>query len=129
MNFYKIYEVAGPLTLLPLAIALWLSTGNGNHCLVGYAVLLPIVAGFVIPFIGIRLLGVWEIRSRYSKKGFRPHHGLLFGSATSVITWLIYQFHLALFRGGPVFLFPLVLGAILGLINFWFDAAGNSNDV
>ena len=85
MQFYKIYEVVGPIILFPLAILLWWPASNNNFPVTFYAVGMPVAVAFLIPYIGIRLLHIWEIRSPHSNLGFRPHHGFMFGSATSAL--------------------------------------------
>ncbi len=121
MHFYKFYEIVGPAILFPLAIFLWWSTGNANIHVTIYAVGMPVTAGFVIPYIGIRFLHIWEIRSRMSHEGFRPHHGMMFGSATSVICWLVYQSVTNLTDHSATWVLPVAIGSTIGLINFLFD--------
>jgi hypothetical protein len=120
MQFYKIYEIAAPLILFPLAICLWWNTSQDAHVTL-YAIGMPVAVAFLIPYIGIRLLNVWEIRSRHSNKGFRPHHGFMFGSATSVLCWFVYKTYLLFPATDSIWLFPIGLGLIIGVVNFIFD--------
>ncbi|MAT13601.1 MAG: hypothetical protein MK324_09895 [Pirellulales bacterium] len=121
MQFYKIYEVVGPIILFPLAILLWWPASNNNFPVTFYAVGMPVAVAFLIPYIGIRLLHIWEIRSPHSNLGFRPHHGFMFGSATSVICWLVYRLYTQTPINDSIWLFPTLLGLTIGLINFLFD--------
>ena len=129
MQFYKIYEIAAPVILFPLAIILWWTTSQHDAQVTLYAIGMPVAVAFLIPYIGIRLLNVWEIRSRYSNKGFRPHHGFMFGSATSIICWLVYKTYLQFPVADSTWLFPIGLGLIIGLVNFLFDMFAISQGV
>ncbi|MBA63246.1 MAG: hypothetical protein CMJ76_12885 [Planctomycetaceae bacterium] len=129
MLFYKIYEVVGPIILFPLALILWWSTSQNDITVTFYAVGMPVAVAFLIPYIGIRLLHIWEIRSPHSNKGFRPHHGFMFGSATSVICWIVYKLYLQIPLSDSSWLFPIILGITIGLINFIFDMFAISRGV
>jgi len=129
MQFYKIYEVAGPIIMFPLACLLWWSSSQKDVSVTLYATGMPVAVAFLIPYVGIRLLHVWEIRSPHSNQGFRPHHGFMFGSATSVICWLVYQTYLLFPATDSIWLFPIGLGLIIGLVNFLFDMFAISKGV
>jgi hypothetical protein len=43
----------------------------------------PIVFAYVIPGLGTNWLGLWEFNTRLRIGHFRPHHGFVFGAATS----------------------------------------------
>jgi len=80
----------------------------------------PIVFSTVIPFIGIRILNLWEIKTKLSSKGFRPHHGLFFGVATSLFALLCLSADTPptlaeMFRAG------FVLAMTIGFINWFYD--------
>jgi len=129
MQFYKIYEVAGPIIMFPLACLLWWSSSQQDVSVTLYATGMPVAVAFLIPYVGIRLLHVWEIRSPHSNQGFRPHHGFMFGSATSLICWVVYKLSFPPAMADSVWLFPITLGLVLGVINFLFDMYAISRGV
>jgi hypothetical protein len=53
----------------------------------------------------------------------------MFGSATSVICWLVYKTYLLFPTTDSTWLFPIVLGLVIGLVNFLFDIFAISQGV
>ena len=78
---------------------------------------LPITFAYVIPGIGTNWLRLWEFNTRFRLGRFRPHHGLVFGTATSLLAMLTLEPGastgvLGILRGGFVLGSVLVLGYI-----------------
>src|SRR5262249_22251777 len=78
----RLYPYVAPLVLTPLAFWLW----HGNLT----AWLVPILWAYIVPGIGTNVLKVWEFDTRLRLGRFRPHHGFVFGSATSMLAWLVH---------------------------------------
>jgi len=81
---------------------------------------LPIVFAYVIPGIGTNWLRLWEFNTRFRLGRFRPHHGLVFGAATSLFALVALPFpgenSLAEgLRSG------FVLGSVLAFWNWLYD--------
>jgi len=84
MRFFRWYQFVVPLALFPLSYLLWLRRYDGDHALVLLALSLPVVFAYVVPGLGTNWLGLWEINTRFRLGRFRPHHGFVFGTATSL---------------------------------------------
>jgi hypothetical protein len=117
----ELYAYVAPLLLAPLTLCLWWRTYDGAWDLALIAWLLPIVYAYVVPAVGTHVLRVWEFDTRLRVGRFRPHHGFVFGSATSALAWLCHA--------GPagnaldIARASLVMGSVLGFWNLLYDAA------
>ncbi len=120
MKFFQIYQYAAPLILLPISYWLWLQRYTGDHRMVLLTLSLPIVFAYVIPGLGTNWLRLWEFNTRFRLGRFRPHHGLVFGSATSLLAIVTLAFpgsddFVGVLRGG------FVLGSVLAFWNWLYD--------
>lgn len=114
----RIYQYVAPPILAPMSFYLWWRTyGNVPQALVAW--LIPVLWAYVVPGVGTNVHKVWEFDVRLRLGRFRPHHGLVFGSATSTITWLVHQG----FAGSlaDVVRFALVTCSVLGFWNLLYD--------
>jgi hypothetical protein len=115
----SVYPYVAPLILAPLSCWLWLREYAGQHHLVAFAWGVPVLWAYVVPGIGTNVLKVWEFDARLRWGRFRPHHGFVFGSATSMLAWLV---HAAPAQGwGDVLRLSLVLASVLGFWNLLYD--------
>ena len=103
----SVYPIVAPLILTPLSFWLW----RGDP--IGW--LVPILWAYIVPGIGTNVLKMWEFDTRFRLGRFRPHHGFVFGSATSMLGWLVHQF-----ARGPM-ASALTMALVLGIINFAYD--------
>ena len=87
----SIYQYVAPVVLTPACIALWYREYAGDLALLATAVLVPILWAYIVPGIGTNVLRVWEFDTRLRLGRFRPHHGFVFGSATSMIAWVLHS--------------------------------------
>ncbi|MBM3267119.1 MAG: hypothetical protein FJZ01_05660 [Candidatus Sericytochromatia bacterium] len=120
-RFFDLYQYLAPVVLFPLSYWLWFRV-VGDHRTVLEIVSIPVVAFYVIPALGTNKLGLWEFNTRHRIGGFRIQHGFVFGSATSLISALALGYGqevplsaMSLLRAG------LFLGALLGIVNWWYD--------
>jgi hypothetical protein len=115
----SVYQYVAPAILAPASFVLWQREYSGNLKLVAAAWLVPILWAYIVPAIGTNVLRVWEFDTRLRLGRFRPHHGFVFGSATAMLSWLVYT--------GPaqnlwdVFRSAFVLCCVLGFCNFLYD--------
>jgi hypothetical protein len=86
----SIYPYAAPIVLAPASFLLWRREYGGHLKLIAAAWLVPILWAYIVPGIGTNVLKVWELDTRLRLGRFRPHHGFVFGSATSMIAWLVH---------------------------------------
>jgi hypothetical protein len=116
MKLLAIYQYAAPFALFPLSYWLWLQRCEGDHRLVWAALAMPVLFAYLIPGIGTNCLHLWELNTRLRLGKFRPHHGFVFGTATSLFALL-----LPLPREGvPVLIEAARAGILLcALLGFW----------
>lgn len=114
----RLYQYVAPILLAPLSCYLWwVEYQNVPQVLVAW--LIPIMWAYIVPAVGTNLCKVWEFDVRWKLGRFRPHHGFVFGSATSTIAWLIH--------GEPansvadILRFAFVLCSVLGFWNFLYE--------
>jgi hypothetical protein len=122
MRFFQIYQFVVPLVLLPLAYWLWLARYGGDHRLAALAISLPVVFAYVIPGIGTNWLRLWEFNTRWRLGRFRPQHGFLFGTATSLFALAALDYPPRSFGVGEMVRAGFVLGSVLALWNWLYDA-------
>lgn len=118
-KFFTYYQYIGPAILTPLSFWLWWSTYDGNITLTLIALLVPILFAYIVPGIGTNVLKVWEFNTKYRLGKFRPHHGFVFGSATSFVAWLCH-FHIAI-NMQDVFIMSFIFAIVLGVLNVVYD--------
>ena len=120
MRLLQIYQYAAPLILLPISYWLWSMRYGGDHRMVLFTLALPVTFAYVIPGLGTNWLRLWEFNTRFRLGRFRPHHGLVFGAATSLFAIAALArpdtHNLAtILRGG------FVLGSVLAFWNWLYD--------
>ncbi|HUR20320.1 MAG TPA: hypothetical protein VMZ90_05885 [Vicinamibacterales bacterium] len=117
------YQYVAPAVLTPLAGWLWWHHYDGHAGLAAIAFLVPIVHAYVVPGVGTNMLGVWEFDTRLRLGRFRPHHGFVFGSATSVLVLLTLAESNESASSGDLVQRGLVAAAVLGAVNWAYDVA------
>ncbi|MBW3540594.1 MAG: hypothetical protein KY476_10000 [Planctomycetes bacterium] len=123
MRFFHIYEFAAPLLLFPLAYWLWLDRYDGNHRLVVLVLSIPILFAYVIPGLGTNWLKLWRFNSRLRLGRFRPQHGFLFGTATSLFGLVCLPFPPRDFAVWEFLRSAFVMCSVLAFWNWVYDLA------
>lgn len=121
-TLFDIYQYIAPLVLTPTAFLLWKSTYADDVFLILFAVLIPILYAYVVPGIGTNVLKLWKFNAPLMLGNFRLHHGFMFGSATSVITWFVA--HGASAGILEILTSAIVSGIVLASINTVYDIEG-----
>ena len=121
MRLFRFYEYALPVLGFPAAYALWLRRYEGDHLLVLLILAIPIVFSYVIPGLGTNWLRLWELNGSLKLGRFRPHHGFLFGTATSLFALLCLDFPPRSFGIGEIIRAAFVMGSVLAFWNWWYD--------
>lgn len=111
------YAYIAALILAPLSAYLWWQT-YGDWMQWGLAWGIPIIWAYIVPGVGTNICKVWEIKSRFQLGRFRVQHGFVFGSATSLIAWLIHQPTVTL---SSVIIQALVVCSVIGFWNIIYD--------
>lgn len=119
MRFFNIYQYAAPLIILPLSYWLWLQRCAGEHRLAALMLAIPVLYAYIVPAVGTNVLRIWEFNTRLRLGRFRPHHGFVFGSATSLIALAALPAGIS----GPweALRAGFVLGSILAFWNWFYD--------
>ena len=121
MQFFQLYQYLVPILLFPLSYWLWLSRYDGDHKLTLLALSIPILFAYIIPGLATNWLKLWEFNTRWKIGRFRPQHGFLFGTATSLFgLWCLpYPARaidaLELVRAG------FIMGSVLAFWNWLYD--------
>ncbi len=121
MKFFNLYQYLTPIILFPLSYTLWLRRFDGNHPFVWLMLSMPILFAYIIPGLGTSWLKLWEFNTRLRLGKFRPHHGFVFGTATSLLAlWCVAGSPpafsaLELVRSG------FILGSVLAFWNWLYD--------
>jgi hypothetical protein len=123
MRFFRWYQFVVPLTLFPLSYVLWLRRYDGDHALVWLALFLPVMFAYVIPGIGTNWLGLWEFNTRFRLGRFRPHHGFVFGTATSLFGLLCVPEAAPGFNLGECLRAAVITSSVIGFWNWLYDTS------
>lgn len=114
MGFFNFYQYAAPIIILPLSYWLWLKRCGGEHRLAVLMLAIPVLFAYIVPAVGTNVLRIWEFNTRLRLGRFRPHHGFVFGSATSLMALA------TLIPGADGFWSVLRAGFVLGsVLAFW----------
>ncbi|MEJ2466887.1 MAG: hypothetical protein P8045_14510 [Candidatus Thiodiazotropha sp.] len=113
------YQYLAPAILTPLSLWLWWQEYSGDLYLLSITWLLPILYAYIVPAIGTNVLKVWEFDTRLRLGRFRPHHGFVFGSATSMLAWFCHGDSAAGLI--DVLGYAFILASVLGFWNIVYD--------
>lgn len=121
MRFFRIYQYLVPILLFPLCYWLWLIRYDYDHRLTLFMLSLPIVFSYVIPGLGTNWLHLWEFNTRWRLGRFRPQHGFLFGTATSLFALMCLRFPPEAFDWFEVLRAAFIMGSVLAFWNWLYD--------
>ncbi len=121
LRFFRVYQFVVPAILFPVSYYLWFVHYDRDHRLALLALSIPVVYAYVIPGIGTNWLRLYDFNTRWKLGAYRPHHGFVFGTATS----LLALFCLPRPAGGPeaveILRAGFVLGSVLAFWNWLYD--------
>ena len=115
----SLYSYLAPAVLAPLTFWLWLREYDGDFKLVAIVWGLPVLWAYLVPGVGTNVLKMWEFDARFRLGRFRVQHGFVFGSATSMIAWLVHGGQVTDFAG--VLRMAFILASVLGFWNLLYD--------
>lgn len=116
---FALYSYIAPVVLAPLAFWLWWRAYAGQAQLVAIVWGLPVLWAYIVPGIGTNVLKMWEFDARFKLGRFRVQHGFVFGSATSLLAWLVHPGPAQ--DAGDVLRSAFVLASVLGFWNLLYD--------
>jgi hypothetical protein len=121
VRFFRVYQYVVPALLFPISYYLWLLWYDGDHRLVALTLSLPVLFAYIIPGIGTNWLRLWEFDTRWRLGRFRPHHGFVFGTASSLLALLCLE----PYPTGPwvweIARAGFIVGSVLALWNWIYD--------
>jgi hypothetical protein len=121
VKFFNLYQYITPIILFPLSYTLWLRQFEGNHSFVWLMLSMPILFAYIIPGLGTNWLGLWEFNTRLRLGKFRPHHGFVFGTATSLLALWCVAAPPADFGALEFLRSGFILGSVLAFWNWLYD--------
>lgn len=121
MQFFRVYQYMVPLALFPPCYWLWWSRYGHDHRLTLFALSIPIVFSYVVPALGTNWLRIWEFNTRWRVGRFRPQHGFLFGTATSLFGLLCLGYPPQSYDVWEFLRSGLVMASVLGFWNWLYD--------
>jgi hypothetical protein len=121
-RFFNVYQFAGPAVALPLGYWCWWRAYDGDHLLAFAALVVPIVYAYVIPGLGTNWLRLWDFNTNLKIGRFRPHHGFVFGSATSLLALPCFIPEQAPFELSGLLRTAFLVGTVLAFWNWLYDA-------
>lgn len=121
-RFFNVYQFAGPAIALPLSYWCWWRAFDGSHLLTVAALAVPIVCAYVIPGLGTNWLRLWDFNTRLKIGRFRPHHGFVFGSATSLLALPCFEPAQVPFELSGLLRTAFLVGTVLAFWNWLYDA-------
>jgi hypothetical protein len=119
--FFRIYEYVVPLALFPLSYWLWWSRYRYDHRLTLFALTIPIVFSYVVPALGTNWLRIWEFNTGWKLGRFRPQHGFLFGTATSLFGLLCLGYPPRTLDAWEFFRSGFIMASVLAFWNWLYD--------
>jgi len=119
-KFYQIYQYIMPLIFFPIAVYLWRIRLEDNYRAIFLVLSVPIIVSYIVPAVGTNCLKLWEFKTKFTLGKFRPQHGFLFGTATSLLT-LICLTDNSQITLLSIFQFGFILAAVLGFWNWIYD--------
>ena len=121
MQFFRLYQYLVPTLLFPLCYWLWLIRYDYDHRLTLLVLSIPIVFSYVVPGLGTNWLKIWEFNTRWRLGRFRPQHGFLFGTATSLFGLLCLGFPPKDFSTIEIIRAGFIMGSALAFWNWVYD--------
>lgn len=122
MPFFRIYQYVVPVVLFPICYWLWLIRYDYDYRLVILVLSIPIVFSYIVPGLGTNWLKIWEFNTRFRLGRFRPHHGFLFGTATSLFGLICLKFPVASYDTLEIIRSGFVMGSVLAFWNWLYDS-------
>jgi hypothetical protein len=121
MPFFRLYQYVVPLVLFPPCYWLWWIRYDHDHRLALFALSIPIVFSYIVPALGTNWLRIWEFNTRWKLGRFRPQHGFLFGTATSLFGLLCLGYPPSSYDAWEFIRAGFVMGSVLAFWNWLYD--------
>jgi len=120
-RFFNVYQYITPLVLFPIAYYIWFKSFGNNHRFVLYVLSMPIITSYIIPALGTNITKLWEFNTRIRLGKFRPQHGFVFGTATSLIAYLCVDRVPGEFGVFEILRSGFIMASVLAFWNWLYD--------
>lgn len=121
-RFYAVYQFAIPLLFFPLAYWLWWERFGRDHRVTLLVLFVPVISYYIFVIVGIMKFRLWEMNTRPTIRGFRPHHGFVLGTGAALLTYLCLRMVAVDESGISSVLTAAFLGAsVFGFWNWWYE--------
>jgi hypothetical protein len=121
MKLLNLYQYLVPIFFFPLNYYFWWQQFEGNHAFVWLMLSMPVLFAYVIPGLGTNWLRLWEFNTHLRLGKFRPHHGFVFGTATSLLALLCLAAPPPTFSLLEFIRAGFILGSVLAFWNWLYD--------
>ena len=121
MRFFQLYQYLFPLCLFPVSYWLWFTRYGGSHRATLLVLSIPVLFAYVLPGLGTNWLGLWEFNTRLKLGKFRPHHGFVLGTATSLMGLLCLAYPPRVFDAMEFLRAGFLMGSVLAFWNWLYD--------
>jgi len=82
---------------------------------------MPIITSYIIPALGTNITKLWEFNTRIRLGKFRPQHGFVFGTATSLIAYLCVDRVPGEFGVFEILRSGFIMASVLAFWNWLYD--------
>lgn len=121
-HFYSIYQFIVPLTMFPITYWLWWERLGGDHRVTLLVLFVPVVAYYVFVIVGVTRFRLWEMNTRPTINGVRPHHGFVLATGAALLTYLCLRMVPVGQSAISDVLTAAFLGAsVFGFWNWWYE--------
>lgn len=114
----KLYQYFAWIIFTPLSYFLWSDLVNSD--VAKMICLLPILWAYILPGIGTNYFKVWEFNLKGKIGNFKFQHGFVFGSATALLTAIIYHVVIKVMKLDD-WIFIYLGSLIMTMINVYYD--------
>jgi hypothetical protein len=121
-RFYHIYQFIVPAVMFPVTYWLWWERFDHNHRVTLLVMLVPVVSYYIFVIVGIMKFRLWEMNTRPTIHGIRPHHGFVLGTGAALLTYVCLRLVPVGQTSVSGVLTAAFLGAsVFGFWNWWYE--------
>lgn len=106
---------------MPLALYFWYETSNRNWYVAIFAIIIPVLYGYVVPYFGANIMHLWEFKTDFNLGRITVLHGFMFGGASALLALCGYHHQNLVFSILDMLKSGISIAAIIGITNWIFD--------
>ena len=121
-SFYSLYQFLMPALMFPVAYWLWWERLGHSHPVALLVMFVPVVSYYIFVIVGVIKFRLWEMNTRPTIRGVRPHHGFVLGTGAALLTYLSLRMTPIDEAGFSSVLTAAFLGAsVFGFWSWWYE--------